>query len=67
MTTYTVTLSAAEDKALGVAALSQNDWIQGRSWRCLMSKVAIQGAATGTGVFTSSLARNKYRPNIGVA
>jgi hypothetical protein len=28
MTTYTVTLSAAEDKALGVVALSQNDWIQ---------------------------------------
>lgn len=28
MTTYTITLTAAEDKALGVAALSQNDWIQ---------------------------------------
>ena len=28
MTTYTITLSDAEDKALGVAALSQNDWIQ---------------------------------------
>ena len=28
MTTYTITLSAAEDKALGVAALSQDDWIQ---------------------------------------
>ena len=28
MTTYTITLSAAEDKALGVVALSQNDWIQ---------------------------------------
>ena len=25
---YTITLSAAEDKALGVAALSQDDWIQ---------------------------------------
>ena len=25
---YTITLSDAEDKALGVAALSQNDWIQ---------------------------------------
>jgi len=28
MTTYTITLSDAEDKALGVIALSQNDWIQ---------------------------------------
>jgi hypothetical protein len=28
MTTYTITLTAAEDKALGVAALSQDDWIQ---------------------------------------
>ena len=28
MTTYTITLSDAEDKALGVAAYSQNDWIQ---------------------------------------
>jgi hypothetical protein len=28
MTTYTITLSDAEDKALGVAAFSQNDWIQ---------------------------------------
>jgi len=28
MTTYTITLSAAENKALGVVALSQNDWIQ---------------------------------------
>ena len=28
MTTYTITLSAAEDKALGVVALSQDDWIQ---------------------------------------
>jgi hypothetical protein len=28
MTTYTITLSNAEDKALGVVALSQNDWIQ---------------------------------------
>lgn len=28
MTTYTITLSAAEDKALGVVAVSQNDWIQ---------------------------------------
>ena len=28
MTTYTITLSPAEDKALGVVALSQNDWIQ---------------------------------------
>lgn len=28
MTTYTITLSAAEDKALGVVAFSQNDWIQ---------------------------------------
>jgi hypothetical protein len=28
MTTYTITLSAAEDKALGVVALSQTDWIQ---------------------------------------
>jgi hypothetical protein len=28
MTTYTITLSDAENKALGVAALSQNDWIQ---------------------------------------
>ena len=27
MTTYTITLSDAEDKALGVVALSQNDWI----------------------------------------
>lgn len=27
MTTYTITLSAAEDKALGVVALSQQDWI----------------------------------------
>jgi len=25
---YTITLSDAEDKALGVVALSQNDWIQ---------------------------------------
>ena len=28
MTTYTITLSDAEDKALGVVALDQNDWIQ---------------------------------------
>ena len=28
MTTYTITLSAAEDKALGVIAVSQDDWIQ---------------------------------------
>jgi len=28
MTTYTITLSDAEDKALGVVAFSQNDWIQ---------------------------------------
>jgi len=28
MTTYTITLSAAEDKALGVVALSQDGWIQ---------------------------------------
>ena len=28
MTTYTITLTAAEDKALGVVAFSQNDWIQ---------------------------------------
>lgn len=28
MTTYTITLSTAEDKALGVVAMSQNDWIQ---------------------------------------
>ena len=28
MTTYTITLSDAEDKALGVIAFSQNDWIQ---------------------------------------
>lgn len=27
MATYTITLSDAEDKALGVAALSQQDWI----------------------------------------
>jgi hypothetical protein len=28
MTTYTITLTDAEDKALGVVAFSQNDWIQ---------------------------------------
>ena len=28
MTTYTITLTPAEDKALGVIAFSQNDWIQ---------------------------------------
>ena len=28
MATYTITLSDAEDKALGVVALSQDDWIQ---------------------------------------
>ena len=28
MTTYTITLSAAEDKALAFVAISQNDWIQ---------------------------------------
>lgn len=28
MTTYTITLSDAEDKALGVVAFSQQDWIQ---------------------------------------
>jgi hypothetical protein len=28
MATYTITLSTAEDKALGVIAFSQNDWIQ---------------------------------------
>ena len=28
MTNYTINLSAAEDKALSYAALSQNDWIQ---------------------------------------
>lgn len=28
MTTYTVTLTAAQDKALGVVALSQGEWIQ---------------------------------------
>lgn len=27
MTTYTITLSPAEDKALGVVAVSQQDWI----------------------------------------
>jgi hypothetical protein len=27
MTTYTITLTDAEDKALGVVAFSQNDWI----------------------------------------
>ena len=27
MTTYTITLNDAEDKALGVVALSQHDWI----------------------------------------
>jgi hypothetical protein len=27
MTTYTITLSAAEDKALGFVAFSQQDWI----------------------------------------
>ena len=28
MTTYTINLTPAEDKALGVVAFSQNDWIQ---------------------------------------
>jgi hypothetical protein len=28
MTTYTITLSAAEDKALSTVALDQNEWIQ---------------------------------------
>ena len=28
MTTYNITLTAAEDAALGYAALSQDDWIQ---------------------------------------
>jgi len=28
MATYTITLSNAEDKALGVVAFNQNDWIQ---------------------------------------
>ena len=28
MTTYTITLSDAENKALGAVAFSQNDWIQ---------------------------------------
>jgi hypothetical protein len=28
MATYTITLSAAENKALGFVAVSQNDWIQ---------------------------------------
>lgn len=28
MATYTITLSDAEDKALGVVAVNQNDWIQ---------------------------------------
>lgn len=28
MATYTITLSDAEDKALGIVAFSQNDWIQ---------------------------------------
>lgn len=28
MTTYTIILSNAEDKALGVVAFSQDDWIQ---------------------------------------
>jgi hypothetical protein len=28
MTTYTITLSSAEDKALSYAAFSQDDWIQ---------------------------------------
>lgn len=28
MTTYTITLSTAEDKALGVVAMSQDAWIQ---------------------------------------
>jgi len=28
MTTYTITLSSAEDKALSFAATSQDDWIQ---------------------------------------
>ena len=28
MATYTITLSDAEDKALGFVAFSQNDWVQ---------------------------------------
>ena len=28
MTTYTITLTPSEDKALGAIAFSQNDWIQ---------------------------------------
>jgi len=28
MSTYTITLTPAEDKALGFVAFSQNDWIQ---------------------------------------
>jgi hypothetical protein len=28
MTTYTITLSAAQDKALGFVAVSQDEWIQ---------------------------------------
>jgi hypothetical protein len=28
MSTYTITLTLAEDKALGFVAFSQNDWIQ---------------------------------------
>ena len=28
MTTYTITLSDAENKALGIVAFSQDDWIQ---------------------------------------
>jgi aspartyl aminopeptidase len=38
MATYTITLSEAEDKALGFVAFSQDDWIQNAvHHRCLVA------------------------------
>ena len=60
MTTYTITLSDAEDKALGVVAFSQDDWIQNAvKERCRLAmeeivatevqrKLAAGGSITGS-------------------
>jgi hypothetical protein len=46
MTTYTITLSSAEDKALSYAAFSQDDWIQNVAHeRC---RIAIEEIVTIT-------------------
>jgi hypothetical protein len=48
MAQYTITLSEAEDKALGVVALSQNEWIQNAVHaRCQLAIEEIVAAEVG--------------------